>query len=117
MHKLNIVIPVMNEEGSVGELIERIHTSLKDKKIDYVITIVDDFSTDDTQKNIFKLAGEYPIHYYLKTDRPGKAYSILQGAESEESEFVIMIDGDLQYAPEYIPRMLAATGSSFQPFS
>ncbi|MBU1031789.1 glycosyltransferase [Patescibacteria group bacterium] len=53
MNKISIVIPTWNEKGNVQLLIERIDRALKPKKIAYEIIIVDDHSTDRTQKKHF----------------------------------------------------------------
>ena len=46
MKKINIIIPIFNEEESIAELVQKIkETSLKIKE-DIVITMVDDGSSD-----------------------------------------------------------------------
>ena len=40
-----------------------------------------------------------------KKGKQGKAYSILEGVKASSAPYIAMIDGDLQYPPEAIPRM------------
>ncbi len=106
MEKLNIVIPILNEAKNLPELAKRIAQSMKGMKIDYKIVFVDDFSTDNSKRIINSLSKRYPIVYMLKSGKRGKGYSILQGARKSQAKYIAMLDGDLQYAPEYIPQML-----------
>lgn len=105
MNRLDIIIPVINEAGSIGELTERIDRSLRASKIDYNIIFVDDHSTDTTVEEIKKAAKKYPIKLHLKKGKKGKAYSILEGAKLSKAKYVAMIDGDLQYPPEVLGKM------------
>src|ERR1700690_3771790 len=107
MNKIDIVVPVLNEAQNLPELVKRISSCLKKSHISYGILLIDDHSQDNTKAVFRKLAINYPIRYLLKNGKQGKAYSILQGAKSSPAEYVAMIDGDLQYPPEYLPQMLA----------
>lgn len=108
MNKIDIIVPVLNEAENLTELITRIGSSMNKAHEGYRIIVVDDHSTDDTTKVLGRLAKKYPITRILKQGKRGKAYSILEGAKKSDADYVVMIDGDLQYAPEYIPQMLKA---------
>src|SRR3990167_2855291 len=120
MYDLEVIVPVKNEAKNIPELVQRIHKSLSLAKINYRITFVDDHSEDDTTYQINIASEKYPISklessaenfsfqasrikLLIKYGKPGKAYSILEGAREAESEFIAMIDGDLQYPPEALP--------------
>lgn len=105
MKKIDIVVPVLNEDQNVETLIYRINKSFNDDPLKYRIIFVDDHSTDNTKRNILKLSKKYPIVYKLKKGKTGKAFSILEGASYVSSEYFVMIDADLQYPPEAIPDM------------
>ncbi len=106
MNKLDIIVPVLNEAPNLPDLVSRIGETLGKTGISYGIIIVDDHSTDDTKQVVKNLSKKYPITYVLKSGKKGKAYSILEGSESSGAEYLVMIDGDLQYPPEAIPQML-----------
>lgn len=106
MKNLDIIIPVKNEETNIYPLIQRINKSMLDAKIPYKMIFVDDHSTDKTLEVLNLLQESYPIEIYTKKGKPGKAYSILEGAEYSKSDNIAMIDADLQYPPEVIPQML-----------
>lgn len=105
MSNLNIIVPVLNEAESIAQLVKRLHRSLFKAGIDYRIIFIDDRSTDNTIEKIQQLSKVYPVIYKVKQGKRGKAYSILEGAELADSEFIAMIDGDLQYPPEAIPEL------------
>ncbi|MBI1863721.1 glycosyltransferase [Candidatus Woesebacteria bacterium] len=106
MNKIDIIIPVKNEEKNVLPLAQRIHAALKKLKIDYSMIFVDDRSTDKTVQTIESLYDEYPVRLHKKQGSGGKAYSIVEAVQISNAPFIAMIDGDLQYPPESIPEML-----------
>ena len=55
---ISIIIPVLNEEKNIGELINEIIVALH-KKIKYEIIIVDDGSSDGTVKSIKEKLKKY----------------------------------------------------------
>lgn len=105
MPELEIIIPVLNEQDTIGELVRRLDKALKLAKIKYGLIFVDDHSTDKTVSRIRALRKKYPIRLRTKKGLKGKAYSILEGAKVAKAMTLAMIDGDLQYPPEAIPAM------------
>lgn len=105
LETLDIVVPVLNEAESLPGLLSRIDSSLKNANIKYKVIVVDDHSTDKTESVVNKLSKSYPVIFKSKVGKQGKAYSILEGASYSKSKYIVMIDGDLQYAPENIPLM------------
>lgn len=109
MRKLDVIIPVKNEAENVRELVIRLDQALSGNKVRYKAIFVDDHSTDSTVSLLEEMAKQYPIEIHEKKGKPGKAYSILEGAQHTTSDYVAMIDGDLQYPPEALPEMLELT--------
>jgi len=112
--KLSIVIPVLNEESLVKELIERI--TINDEKItnSYEIIIVDDGSNDNTWKNIAKEKNNQPKIKGLKLSKNfGHHYAITAGIHESTGDWVIVMDGDLQDRPEVIPELFNKASEGF----
>lgn len=105
MSDLDIIIPVKNEEKNVTELTERIQAALSSAGISFTVIFVDDHSTDGTLGMLKVLAKKYPLKIVEKEGKPGKAFSILEGAKTASAPYIAMIDGDLQYPPEALPEM------------
>lgn len=104
--RISIVVPTYNEQGNVRPLIERIHQTLSSTGFTYELIFIDDHSTDDTWANLRDLSREYPVSFYLKQGKKGKAQSLVQGFALCRYNLICMIDADLQYAPEYIPQLI-----------
>lgn len=106
MKSVSIVIPTKNEQYNLPSLIERINDSLKDSSTRYEIIIVDDHSTDNTYEIVKKLARKYPVFFHFKVGEAGKARSLIEGFRYARYPLICMIDGDLSYPPEAIPKMI-----------
>jgi len=105
MPDLEVIVPVLNEQDSVQELVQRTDKALKSVGLNYGLVFVDDHSTDNTVKRIKALQSKYPIVLHIKRGSKGKAQSILEGAKLAKAKTLAMIDGDLQYPPEVLPEM------------
>lgn len=103
---VTIIVPTLNEEGNIAPLLKRINSSMNKARLSYKVLFIDDHSKDGTASQIKKLVDKFPIHLELKKGRKGKAQSIIEGLESAKTNFVCMIDADLQYPPEDIPKMI-----------
>ena len=103
---ISIIIPILNEEKNLSDLIFRINDALHNNGIEYEIIFVDDHSQDNSLNLIENLSRQYPIRVHIKNGKRGKAYSIMEGIEFAKYELLAIIDGDLQYPPEAIPEMV-----------
>ena len=103
--EISVVVPVYNEQGTIGELIERLCNSLSKENFAYEIIIVDDHSTDNTFKILSLLYADYPVKCVRKIGKRGKAYSLFQGFGLAKYQNLGFIDADLQYEPEAIVKM------------
>src|SRR5438132_950540 len=95
--KISIIVPTWNEEGNIELLLDRIHNTLRRRNITYEVIFVDDNSIDNTKQKITELSEKYPVFFYIKKGKKGKAQSLLEGFSYAKYEFVAMIDADLQY--------------------
>lgn len=102
---LTIIIPTYNEAANMNELLRRISESMGNAGISYEIIIVDDHSTDATVKVARLWAKRASVQVYKKTGKPGKGYSILEGATHASYAHIAMLDADLQYPPEILPSL------------
>jgi glycosyltransferase involved in cell wall biosynthesis len=102
--KLLIIIPAFNEEEKIGEVIKKIPGKIKDiTKIQTLV--IDDGSTDKTAKITSDLGAEVIKHHYNMG--VGAAFSTgLQYALDNDFDLMVNIDGDSQFNPKDIPRLL-----------
>ena len=105
-HQLSIVIPILNEAKNINILIPKIVNCIKNKIKKHEIIIVDDDSDDNISKIIFKLKKKYKFIKFVQ--RKGKtkrdlSQSCLSGFKKAKYENILVMDGDLQHDPKYIP--------------
>lgn len=103
--ELAIIIPTLNEAENLLPLVSRIEATLQ-KKLSFEIIVVDDHSTDATAASAKILPQHYPVRFFNKKGKKGKAYSLLEGFTYTDAPLIAFIDGDLQYPPEALPDML-----------
>ncbi len=107
---LSIVVPTYNEVSNVRLLAERINEALTG--LSFEIVFVDDDSTDGTRDELFRLAGSNPaIRVIQRIGRRGLATAVIEGILSTTSDYVVVIDADLQHDETIIPDMVAALRS------
>jgi dolichol-phosphate hexosyltransferase len=100
--KISVIIPTLNEESSIGKVIDEIpRQALIDAGYQVDIMVVDGISTDQT----VTIAREKGARVLIETRR-GKARAIRTALEGVESDYVFMLDGDYTYSAAYIPQML-----------
>ena len=114
MSHISAVIPLLNEEKIVSELITRVDFNLKKICNDYEIIIVDDGSTDSTWKAITAEGLKNNKVSGIRFSRNfGHHYAITAGISETKSDWVIVMDGDLQDRPEVIPDLYIKAQEGF----
>ncbi|MDD5190644.1 MAG: glycosyltransferase family 2 protein [Dehalococcoidales bacterium] len=103
---LAVIVPTYNEKENVSLLVERVAAALA--KVDYEILFVDDNSRDGTADEINKLAAKYPVRVMVRKDKRGLASAVVDGIKQSDSEFVIVMDADLQHPPAVLTPLFAA---------
>jgi dolichol-phosphate hexosyltransferase len=97
-----IIIPTLNEESSIGKVIEEIpKKALEDSGYMVDIVVVDGISTDNT----IQIAQNKGARVLVETRR-GKARAIRTALEIIQADYIFMLDGDFTYSPSHIPSMI-----------
>lgn len=95
--RLSVIIPTLNEEECIGQVIDDVRSNLEGKGFDYEIMIVDGRSTDRTQeiaRSKNAVVVEEPRKGY------GRAYKT--GFEKARGDVIATLDGDCTYPAESI---------------
>ncbi|MBI2596952.1 glycosyltransferase family 2 protein [Candidatus Daviesbacteria bacterium] len=103
--KLSIIIPVYNEEKTIGELLQKVNNQKLPKGLIKEIIVVDDGSSDLTQ-NILKGYKNKMIKVFRHKENLGKGAAIRTGLEKVSGEICIIQDADLEYDPQDYQRLL-----------
>ncbi len=102
---ISVVIPVYKSEDIVDTLLQRLEKALQG--IDYEIILVNDCSPDGTWEKIKRQAQVVPRLKALHLRKNfGYDNAILAGLNHSSGSYVVIMDDDLQHAPEDIPLLL-----------
>tara|TARA_B100000378_G_scaffold267885_1_gene254565 strand:+ start:50 stop:754 length:705 start_codon:yes stop_codon:yes gene_type:complete len=105
MKKISIIIPIYKEKKNIIELTNRIRKNLKSKI--YEIIFVDDNSNDGTKKILQELKKKYKnFNFIVRKKKRDLTQSCFDGIEKSKYELILIMDGDLQHNPKYIPKLL-----------
>jgi dolichol-phosphate mannosyltransferase len=100
--EISVVVPLFNEEESIGILQTELSEALKGR--DYEIIFVDDGSVDRTAERI-ETAPNIRLMRFEKNS--GQSAAIYAGLRAARGGTLVIIDGDLQNDPADIPKLLA----------
>jgi glycosyltransferase involved in cell wall biosynthesis len=104
---VSVVVTVLNEEGAVAELHDRIEAALDGR--DWEAIFVDDGSTDATFSRLRVLHAADPRVRAVRLKRNyGQHPAMHAGLVRAHGRAIVTMDGDLQNAPEDIPRLVEA---------
>ncbi|MBP3290713.1 MAG: glycosyltransferase family 2 protein [Alistipes sp.] len=103
---VSVVVPLYNEEESLGELVAWIDRVAKASNLTYEVIMIDDGSSDDSWAVVEQLSQKYPsIHGIRFARNYGKSAALYCGFEAAQGEVVFTMDADLQDSPDEIPEM------------
>lgn len=107
--KASIVVPMYNEQESLGILyqeLNRVTDTIKDYEFEYLF--VNDGSKDNTLQEIQKLAAaDERVHYVSFSRNFGKEAALYAGLSNADGDYIATMDADLQDPPSLLPQMLA----------
>lgn len=116
--EISVVIPLLNEEGSLRPLHAQLTEVLSEHNAPYEIIFVNDGSTDKSAEIIDALVEEDEhvgvIHFRRNF---GKAAGLDAGFSAAKGRYVFTMDADLQDDPKEIPRFLAKLDEGYDVVS
>jgi glycosyltransferase involved in cell wall biosynthesis len=111
---ISVVIPLINEEESLPELVQWIERVMQENNFTYEILMIDDGSTDRSWDVITQLREKNPRVKGIRFRRNyGKSAALNVGFRACTGNVVITMDADLQDSPDEIPdlyRMIVKDG-------
>ena len=106
-HSISIIVPVLNEEGSLYKLYSESTNSLKIYS-NWELIFIDDGSDDESNNIMRKLVDKDDRVSVIKFFKNfGKSDALSEGFKQAKGDIIITIDADLQDDPAEIPRLIA----------
>ncbi len=108
--ELSVVVPIYNEEESVGPLVQRIREAMANFGRSWELILVDDGSTDATLLNARKALSDTGLRLKIvELQRNfGQTAAMQAGIDTAVGRLIATLDGDLQNDPRDIPAMVTA---------
>jgi glycosyltransferase involved in cell wall biosynthesis len=100
---LSIIIPVYNEELTIGNIIDRAKTVMNQLGLKFEIVVVDDRSYDKS----LEVAKKHSAKIYTLKKHLGKGYALRAGFAKAKGDIIVTIDSDGSHRPEELPEVLA----------
>jgi glycosyltransferase involved in cell wall biosynthesis len=103
----SVVVPLYNEAEVINELYSRLTKTMSETGLYYELVFIDDGSTDNTLELIKGFAGKDSHVVAVELRRNfGQTAALAAGFDVARGQIIVSMDGDLQHAPEEIPRFL-----------
>lgn len=103
INKLSIIIPAYNEENTIHLILNKIKNVTLINNIEKEVIIVNDSSSDNTEKTIQQYIFEnstFDIKYLSHQKNKGKGAALHTGINEASGEYIVIQDADLEYDPE-----------------
>ena len=99
---VSVIIPAFNEEQTIREVVEAVHSLPIEKQI----IVVNDGSTDGTDKALEELHADYALTVVHCRKNSGKGAAIRQGLPYVKGDTVVIQDADMELVPTDLPELL-----------
>ncbi len=110
--KLSIIVPVFNEEKTIGEILQRL-AEAELNRVEKEVVVVDDGSTDRTKKLLAAIEKQsqkekrfQSFKVIFHPENQGKGAAVRTGLAETSGDYVLIQDADLEYDPEDISKLL-----------
>jgi glycosyltransferase involved in cell wall biosynthesis len=107
--KVSIIVPVYNEEESLGLLYAAVEKSANTMGLPWELILVDDGSKDSSRKRIEEIVSAHKgqVSAVILRRNFGQTAAIAAGIDNSSGEIIVLLDADLQNDPADIPLMVA----------
>lgn len=99
---LSVVIPIFNEELTIGDVIGRLKATMQKIGFKHEIIVVDDCSEDRS----LEISKSQSVKVYSLKKHMGKGYALRVGFAKAKGEIIATIDSDGSHRPEELPLLL-----------
>ena len=106
LQKISIIIPCFNEENTIEKIVNKVlEETLNFSYLNFEIIVIDDASTDATQKILEKYENK-KFKFLINKKNFGKGYSLKRGINEANGDIILFQDADLEYDPSDYKKLL-----------
>jgi glycosyltransferase involved in cell wall biosynthesis len=105
--KISVIIPLHNEAATLWELYERVKASVDPTGYSWELVLVNDGSNDDTPDildSLYRKDSRITVVHLRRNY--GQTAALMAGFNNCRGDLIVSLDGDLQHAPEEIPKFI-----------
>lgn len=99
---VSIVIPVFNEEHTLGKVIQSVKKAIGGMGLSFEVLVVDDCSTD----NSLGISLKSNVRVLQIMEHRGKGYALRAGFRKVRGEIIVTIDSDGSHSPEELSKLV-----------
>lgn len=115
MKLISIVVPVYNEEDNIQHFYKAICEVMGKTDYDFELVYVDDGSKDRSREILREMEEQDSrVQSIFLARNYGHQLALTCGLDHADGEAVIMMDGDMQHPPEFIPVLLKHWEDGYQ---
>jgi glycosyltransferase involved in cell wall biosynthesis len=105
---LSVFFPAYNDAPPLPDLIAKTFETLEENVAEFEVIVVNDGSRDKTAEVLEALSDRYAPHLRVVTHAANRGYggALRSGFAAARKEFVFYTDGDGQYDPRELPKLL-----------
>jgi len=112
--KYSFVIPCYNSEKSIGSVVKEIQDKMHDmSESSYEIILVNDYSKDQTEQVIFRLAEQPMVKAITLAKNAGQDSACLAGYRASCGDFVISLDDDGQTPANEVDKLISKLNEGY----
>jgi len=100
---LSVVIPIFNEDQTIGDVITRLKATMPKIGLKYELIVVDDCSADRS----LEISRGHSARVHSLKQHMGKGYALRVGFMKAKGEIIATIDSDGSHRPEELPLLLS----------
>lgn len=111
LSSVSAFFPCYNDANTIPLLVKSVEATLREITDDYEVIVVNDASTDDSARVLEELRGEVPsLRVIEHTKNQGYGGALRSGFLGAAKDYVFYTDGDGQYDPRQLTRLLDLAG-------
>ena len=99
---VSVIIPAFNEKQTIRQVVDAVYSLPIDKQI----IVVNDGSTDGTDKVLEELRTAHALTVVHCEENSGKGFAIRSGLPHVKGEAVVIQDADMELSPTDLPELL-----------